>query len=186
MLLRQEVTIDLIVVGDGHAGLVVGDVEIQGGVVDGLGQVSFLSGVEYFSGLMALLWLELLRMLLTRSQRIDHLLLTLGHRAEDFALAVLADVQVARLHVILLPTSHPAAYDADVLLHLQVRVLRLLHLLLQLHPVDQGLLELSARHQSAHVLEADRRLLGSSPSRAPRMLLRSQVMVHREAVHIFL
>ena len=92
---------------------------------------------------------------------------------------------MAHLHVVLLPASHPAAYHADVLLRLLVRVLRLLHLLLQLHPVDQGLLELSARHQRAHVLEADRRLLGGCACWTPRMLLRSHVMVHRE-VHVFL
>jgi hypothetical protein len=65
LLLPQEVTIDLIVVDDGYAALVVGDVEIQRGVVDGLGQVSFLGGVECLSGgLMAILWLVLPRVLI--------------------------------------------------------------------------------------------------------------------------
>lgn len=61
MVLPQKVAIDLIVVDDGYAALVVGDVEIKRGVVDGLGQASFLGGVEYLSGgLMAVQWLVLL------------------------------------------------------------------------------------------------------------------------------
>ena len=102
----------------------------------------------------------------------------------------LAALQLAGLRV-RLPASHAAAYNADILLRLVVEVLGLLNLLLELHALDECLLELSTCHQGAYILKTDRRLLGGGTLtfeiiRAPGVLFLPRVVLNREAIDVLL